>query len=62
MAGKKFKTNSRGDAQLALWLPESVVRGIYDGFEKAVAQAQKAGEMTPKFKEYFYNKFIRPNK
>ena len=56
---KELKTNDRGEAQLAMWLPLKIVKDIYDKFGKEVEKAKKDGDMAPKFKQFFYHNYIQ---
>lgn len=61
MTTKNFKTNARGEAQLATWLPLKVMKEIYSEHDKVIAKAKKEGDYVPKFKEFFIKNYITPN-
>ena len=61
MVFKKFTTNIRGEAQIALWLPLKTVKKIYAEYGKIADKAKKEGDYVPKFKEFFIKNYITPN-
>jgi hypothetical protein len=57
---KELKTNKRGEAQLSLWLPEKIVKEIYEGHLDLQKRQEKEGDFKSSFREFFYNKYIKP--